>query len=259
MEGLIIILEIAVITAILVMIFRPRRAVIYEHERGLLYRTGKFQRLLEPGDHWYISILHTIHKVDVRQRYVTIQGQEVLSADNVSLRVSLAASFKVADPYRAINSVTSFQEALYLQLQINLRDLVSAAPVDELLARRKQIGVELLEASRPQAAELGLELISVNLKDIMFPGELKNIYAQVVNARNEGLAALERARGETAALRHLANAAKMLENNPALLQLRILQAVGSSSGNTIVLSPDAKQVQLLPVEKDKSPKQPKAK
>jgi regulator of protease activity HflC (stomatin/prohibitin superfamily) len=70
----------------------------------------------------------------------------------------------------------------------------------------------------------------------MFPGELKNIFAQVVSARNEGLAALERARGETAALRNLANAAKLLEDNPAMLQLRMLQAIESKSGNTIILS-----------------------
>src|SRR4030067_2173938 len=103
----------------------------------------------------------------------------------------------------------------------------------------------LLGSSKDKASELGVELLAVNIKDIMFPGELKNIYAQVVNARNEGLAALERARGESAALRNLANAAKLMENNPALFQLRLLQAVGSNSGNTIILSPSFEENNLL--------------
>ncbi|MBN2311251.1 MAG: hypothetical protein JXR94_19895, partial [Candidatus Hydrogenedentes bacterium] len=99
-------------------------------------------------------------------------------------------------------------------------------------------------STESKIAELGLRLISVDLKDIMFPGKLKEMFAQVVSARKEGLAALERARGETAALRNLANAAKMIENNPNLMQLRLLQALGEASGNTLVLgmSPQAAPV-----------------
>jgi hypothetical protein len=89
--------------------------------------------------------------------------------------------------------------------------------------------------TQAKAEELGLRLISVGLKDIMFPGKLKDVFAQVVSARKEGLAALYKARGETAALRNLANAAKMIESNPSLMQLRILQALGGSSGNSLVL------------------------
>ena len=87
----------------------------------------------------------------------------------------------------------------------------------------------------------------------MFPGELKNIFAQVVNARKEGLAALERARGESAPLRNLANTAKLLENNPALLQLRLLQALNAGSGNTIVLKlPDESEMDALPQPRTQS-------
>ena len=91
------------------------------------------------------------------------------------------------------------------------------------------------ELTEKKIQELGLKLLSVNIKDIMFPGQLKQIFAQVVKARQEGLAALEKARGETAALRNLAGAAKMIESNPNLMQLRFIQALGESSGNTLVL------------------------
>ncbi len=94
---------------------------------------------------------------------------------------------------------------------------------------------KLAELTEAKARALGLRLISVGLKDIMFPGKLKEVFAQVVSARKEGLAALEKARGETAALRNLANAAKMIESNPGLMQLRMLQTLGGSSGNTLVL------------------------
>ena len=186
-------------------------------------------------DHWYSRILHLVYKLDTRSRFVSIPGQEVLSSDDVSLKVSLAANFQVDDPYRAINATASYQESLYLMLQLGLRDLICSTPIDDLLARRKEIGTMLLENAKSQAADIGVKLLSVGIKDIMFPGELKNIFAQVVNARKEGLAALERARGESAALRSLANTAQMLENNPGLLQLRLLQALNSGSGNTVVL------------------------
>lgn len=235
MEIPITISGIAILVGVIYLWANLRGVLIFEHERGLLYRQGKFSRVLDPGKHWIFRPVHTVQKVDVRARAVTIPGQEVLSADNVTIKVSLAVIFKVDDPYKAVNTTASYLEALYLALQVQLRDLVGTTPIDELLAKRREIGSRLLESTKTQAADIGLALLSVDLKDIMFPGELKNIFAQVVNARNEGLAALERARGESASLRNLANAAKLLEKNPALRELRILQALGTSSGNTLVL------------------------
>lgn len=240
----ILIVMLILLTIIVVGINSIRQDVIYEHQRGLLYRQGKFARILEPGIHRYVRLFYTCSKVDVRIQNVTIAGQDVLSADNVSIRMSLAASYKIANPYLAINKVANYQEALYIVLQLNLRDAVGSLPIEELLAKRAEIGKTLFENSSEKAAEIGLELLSVNIKDIMFPGELKNIFAQVVNARNEGLAALERARGESAALRNLANAAKLLDNNPSLLQLRLFQVLENSSGNTIVLTPPDGTVSL---------------
>ncbi len=93
---------------------------------------------------------------------------------------------------------------------------------------------KLLELTEHKAQNLGLKLISVNLKDLMFPSKLKEVFAQAVSARKEGLAILEKARGETAAQRSLANAAKMIDANPHLLQLRLVQSLGQSSGNSLV-------------------------
>jgi len=116
------------------------------------------------------------------------------------------------------------------------RDLVDAVDVtDELLENRSRFGEGLLQTATEPIAALGLRLLAADIKDIMFPGELKKIFAQVVQAKQEGLAALERARGETAALRNLANAARAVKDNPALLQLRMLQAIGGAPGSTLVV------------------------
>jgi regulator of protease activity HflC (stomatin/prohibitin superfamily) len=240
---------------LLFVLFTLGHCVIPEHQRGLLYRRGKFARILEPGEHWYFRPTHTYTRVDIRIQNATIPGQEVLSADNISLRVSLAVSYRVADPHLAVNRVVNYQEAIYLLVQLNLRDLVGALPIEELLSKRAEIGRRLFENSREKASQVGVELLSADIKDVMFPGELKTIFAQVVNARNEGLAALERARGESAALRNLANAAKLLENNPELRQLRFLQVLENKGGNTVVvLSPEGIEHWQGPAKKPANPK-----
>jgi regulator of protease activity HflC (stomatin/prohibitin superfamily) len=159
----------------------------------------------------------------------------VLSSDGVTLKLSLAARYEVADASVAVNRVENFRDALHLELQLALRQVIGGTPIEELLATRQQIGEKLQEIVKPRAPELGLRLLGVEIRDIMFPGELKKIFTQVVQARQEGLAALERARGETAALRNLANAAQLVERNPHLMQLRLLQVVGQQPGNTVVL------------------------
>ena len=244
----------ALVVAVIGFKFFFQRVIILEYQRGLLYRKGKFSKVLEPGAHWYFRQATEIKIVDVRLRNVTVPGQEVLSADSVALKVSLAATFQVSDPATAVNQVENFQEALYMELQMALRDIVSASKIDELFEKRAELSKQLLASTEPKVGRYGLKLHNVSVKDITFPGELKKIFSQVVKAQKEGLASLERARGETAALRNLANAAKMVEDNPALMQLRVLQTLGEGSGNTVVFGMPT-QSTLFPLKsKDEKPK-----
>jgi len=249
MDGIAALLLVSLILMLLGFVrwFLLTRVVIFEHERGVVYKQGKFHRVLQPGSYWLYARVEKLQKVDIRARFITIPGQDVLSSDNISVKVSVAVNFRVDDPFKALNSSFNYSESLYSILQLELRDLFGSTPIDELLVNRKHIGDALFEKSKDKAAELGLVLLSADIKDIMLPGDLKNIFAKIINARNEGLAALERARGESAALRNLANTAKLLENNPALLQLRILHALESKSGNTIILSTSPEMSGLLPV------------
>ncbi|MDZ4860526.1 MAG: slipin family protein [Candidatus Hydrogenedentes bacterium] len=212
-----------------------RRLTVFEFERGLRYERGRFAGVIAPGQYWYVPQFTTITKIDTRRSIENVPGQEVLSQDGVTIKVSLSAEYEIIDPALAMNRVSNFRESLYATLQVGLREIVSAKPVDELMESRESISTQLMASTAPKALEFGILLHSVKLRDLMLPSNLRQMFAQIVNARKEGLAALERARGETAALRSLANAAKMLDANPNLLHLRTLQVLSEKSGNSVIL------------------------
>jgi regulator of protease activity HflC (stomatin/prohibitin superfamily) len=226
----------------------PSRVTVYEFERGLRYRRGRFVGTLPPGSHWVARRSGAITRVDVRPQIVNVPGQELLTADGIGVKVSLVSRMEVADPAKAVNSVQNYTANLYTLLQVALRQVVSSGSLDDLLAGRANVGPQVLAAVAEPAVEFGLKVLSVDIRDIMLPGDLKRIFAQELAARKEGLAALEKARGETAALRNLANAARLVEETPALLQLRILQHLGASSGNTVVLG----ETSILPIPSRKA-------
>jgi hypothetical protein len=229
----------ALIVVILVLLIaRPllRVVTVHDYERGLRYRRGRFSGLVDPGTHITLAAFTELRVLDGRPTFVTIEGQEVLTVDGVPLKVSLAARYVVGDPVAAVTGDQSYGRALHLELQLGLREVLSARTVDDILKTRNQIGPAVLEHTASKLARIGIELLSVEVRDLMVPGDLKRVFAGVVAARKEGEAGLERVRGETAALRNLANAGRMVEDNPGLLQLRMLQQLGGSSGNTVMLT-----------------------
>jgi regulator of protease activity HflC (stomatin/prohibitin superfamily) len=211
-----------------------KRATVFEYQKALKYTQGRYEETLGPGQYWIFPSWSSLVPVDVRPEFITIPGQDVLSADGVTLKVSLAAQFEVSDPHVAVNKNANFRNSLYLLLQISLREIVGKEKIDALLENRAAISTKLMELTSAKATELGLKLTLADVKDMMFSGEMKKAFAQVVKAQKEGQAALEKARGETAALRNLANAARIMDDNPNLLQLRALQALAESGGNTLV-------------------------
>jgi regulator of protease activity HflC (stomatin/prohibitin superfamily) len=209
------------------------RITVRDYEQGLLYASGRFVRLLEPGGHWLLPF-QSAKVVDVRERVETVPNQEVLTKDRVAVKVSVLLRYRISDPARSEHSATLFAQALYADAQMALRDLVGGLDLDELMAGRPQLGGQLAATLVPKAAALGLTLESAGLKDLTFPPHLRQAFHQVVEAKQSALAALERARGESASLRHLANAARMLDNNPSLVTLKALH-VTSAGPHTFVL------------------------
>jgi regulator of protease activity HflC (stomatin/prohibitin superfamily) len=222
------------------------RVTVHEYERGVLFTRGRLVRVLPPGAYWVLRPYHTVRVLDMRSSLVSIGGQEILTADNVAVKATLSLRIRVASPDVSVLAAQSFEEVLYLEAQLVLRDLVSALPVDDLLQKRSELAARIRERLEPKATELGVALETVGVKDITFPGALKQMFAQVVAARKDAQAAIERARGETASLRHLANAARLLEGNPALVTLKTLQTAGSGK-STLVLGLSQP---ILPLERD---------
>ena len=205
--------------------------MIRDYEAGLLYKHGKFRRHLGPGRHIVWGLGYAVSTFDLRKRVIAVAGQEVLSADNLGLKLSLAVTVHIADPVKAMHEVQDWNGHIYNAVQIALRSVIAGQPAEALL------GQQLVQAVQPEAEKIGVKVHAIEVKDVMFPGELKKVFAEVLKARQEGQAALERARGESAALRNLANAARLLENNPALHNLRLLQSISAAgaAGNTLVM------------------------
>lgn len=211
------------------------KIVVQEWERVLLYRDGRFEEILEAGRHRRSRHRRSRVRVLVRPRLLLVPGQEVLTADGLSVKVTLTAAVLTADPRRWHEAVEDADAFVYAALQIALREAVAARTLDELLAARGSLPDDVLAGAAAAAEAVGVVVASLSLRDVMVPAELRRAAAEVAVARAQGQAALERARSEVAATRALANAARMVAEQPALLQLRTLQAV-EAGGATVVLT-----------------------
>jgi regulator of protease activity HflC (stomatin/prohibitin superfamily) len=244
-----VVIAVLLVVVIAVVLIRPLAAIvtIHDYERGIHYRAGRFVGLLDAGTHLAVKPWSEIRVMDIRPTILTVPGQEILTADGVALRVSLTARYVVADPVSAVSGDQSYVTALYSLLHGGLREAIAGRTADEILAARTELGPVVGGIVASELARIGVELLGVDVRDVMVPSELKRAFAGIVAARREGEAAVERARGETAALRALANAGRQLEDNPGLLQLRILHQLAASSGNTVVLGWPGAEGGPLPV------------
>ena len=211
------------------------RTTIREYQRGMRFDRGRFVGLLDAGTHVWFKPTTDVVVVDGRPSSIALDGQEVLTFDGVAVKVSLVVRSIIGDPVARLNADQDPDRLLYLLVQLGLREVVAGRELDDLLLARTTIGPAIRDIAASRMGEIGVELLSVDVRDVMVPAELKRAYAAVIAARHEGAASLERARGETAALRSLANAGKLLDDNPGLLSLRLVQELGARGGNTIVL------------------------
>jgi regulator of protease activity HflC (stomatin/prohibitin superfamily) len=215
------------------------RIIVREWQRVLVYRDGKFEVELAPGRHRVpIWRRHRV-TVTVRPRLVHVPLQEVLTADGLSVKVSLAASVRVADARTWHEAAEDPDAFLYVALQVALREEVASRTFDDLLADRSELAERLEAATRAAASAVGLVVERLALRDVVVPAEVRRAAAEAATVRLQGVASLERARNEVAATRALANAARMVADNPALLQLRTLQAVEAGGATVVLTAPGA--------------------
>jgi regulator of protease activity HflC (stomatin/prohibitin superfamily) len=201
-----------------------------EHGAGILWIDGKVERLLNAGSYafWKFNRNVSVELVDLRLQAIEVTGQEILTRDKVSLRLNLSATWRFqtpADVLRAYTQLAKPADHLYRELQFGLRAAVGTRTLDELLENKTVIDEVVTAQVKSKLADYGLQLDGVGVKDIVLPGEMKTILAQVVEAGKSAEANVIRRREETAATRSLLNTAKVMEDNPVALRLKELETL----------------------------------
>jgi len=215
------------------------RWTIRQYQRGLLYDRGRFVEVLPPGRYRYWPWqAKQIDVLDVRETSHTVEGQEILTSDKIGIRVTLIAQYRVADPVAARHQVENHVSQLYQDLQLMLRDAVTARTLEQLMSDRDALSSGIQADVAPRAARYGVELSRVGVKDIVLPGAVRTVFLQEMEAELKGRASLVAARHEVAAARARANTARLLQENPHLVrmqELELLASLASKSGNVIVI------------------------
>jgi len=194
---------------------------------GLLWVDGELVDTLSAGLHafWKTNRSIKVEHMELRLQNLEVAGQEILTKDKVSLRVNLSANYQLTDAVRARLQLKDYQEYLYRQLQFALREAVGTKTLDALLADKEALNGDVFRAVVKQMAEMGIKVANVGVKDIILPGEMKEILNHVVATEKAAQANVIRRREETAATRSLLNTAKLMEANPTLLRLKEIEAL----------------------------------
>jgi regulator of protease activity HflC (stomatin/prohibitin superfamily) len=216
----------------LAMIERSRSTVVTEavvenHEAGLLYVEGRFVERLTPGQHAFWIVAHKIEvkRLDLRPQAVEITAQEMLTKDRIALRVTLTAFRRIVDPERVVAAVPDVDAWLYRLVQFAIREAVAGRTLDEVLSAKAALDAELRDYVRARIADSGVEVTELGVKDVILPGEIRELVNKVVEAERVAKANLIRRQEETAATRSLLNTAKLMEENPLLLRLKELESL----------------------------------
>jgi len=197
-----------------------------EHE-GLFFRNGEFVERLKPGTYafWKDAGKITLYTKSLRTQMADISGQEILTADKVSIRLNALVSYQLTDTLLAVTKVSDVDQALYREAQLALRAVVGTKSLESLLSDRVELVEELQQILAKKAAEFGVGVSGFGIRDIILPGEMKDLLNKVIEARKAAEANLISRREEVAAMRSQANVARMLEDNPTLMRLKELEVL----------------------------------
>ncbi|RZJ71253.1 slipin family protein [Flavobacterium sp.] len=204
-----------------------RKFFVPSDETGLLYIDGKFEKQLKSGMYsfWQNNVTVEVKCVDLRLRFLEISGQELLTKDKAALRINFFAQFKVFDAVKVLSENRDYEKQLYILLQLALRQTVSALSLDELLSKKDSLGKEILSEVAQKAKAMGIEVFEAGIRDVILPGEMKDIMNQVLVAEKKAQANSIMRREETASTRSLLNTAKLMEENEMLFKLKEMEYV----------------------------------
>jgi regulator of protease activity HflC (stomatin/prohibitin superfamily) len=211
--------------------------VITEYERGVVFRLGRFAGVKEAGLKWIIPGVDRMVRISLREIVMDIPAQEVITRDNVSVKVNAVLYFRVLHPERAVIQVENYLYGTSQMAQTTLRSVCGQAELDELLAERDQINQKLQEIIDNQTEPWGVKVRAVEVKQIDLPQEMQRAMARQAEAEREKRSKVIHAEGEFQAAQRLAQAANVLQSESAALQLRYLQTlaeIATEKNSTIV-------------------------
>ena len=229
------VLLIIIIASIILMSVRQ----INEYERGVKYSFGKFSKIMGPGWNLVLPIIQSYSKVDIRTKAVDVPEQEVITRDNVSVKINAVIYYNIFDASKAILGVENFHYAVSQLAQTTMRNIAGSVTLDELLTGREKISLEICKIVDEATDNWGIKVQNVELKDVALPGEMKRVIAKVAEAEREKQAVITKAAGELEASKNLAEAATTLSAAPGALHLRTLSTindVSSDQSNTIIFA-----------------------
>jgi regulator of protease activity HflC (stomatin/prohibitin superfamily) len=214
--------------------------VVQRDHVGVLFLNGRYADTLTPGLYafWKGPADTRVAELDMREMAIDVSGQEIMTADKVSLRMNALITYRVANPRKAVSASDDVRQGLYRETQLALRAVVGARELDQFLTEKDSVVAELEQAVRRRAGELGLDVVSAGIRDVILPGDMKDLMNKVTEAKKAAEANLIARREETAAMRSQANTARLLADNPTLMRLReleVLEKIASSGNLNIVL------------------------
>ncbi|NOS94413.1 MAG: slipin family protein [Cyclobacteriaceae bacterium] len=223
-----------------------RTFVVDPYEAGVLLVDGKFRQMLTTGIYyfWKNAIVVAVMKADLRQLQLEVAGQEILTKDKAALRVNFFAQYKVVDVMKALLDNKEHEKQLYILLQLALREYMGTLSLDELLEKKESVAQYVMNTIAEKATHLGVEIKDCGVRDVILPGEMKEIMNQVLVAQKKAEANVIMRREETASTRSLLNTAKLMEDNAMLFKLKEMEyvekiadkinSISLSGGNQII-------------------------
>lgn len=210
---------------------------VNQYERGIVFTMGKYSRMWDPGWHLIIPIFQRLEKVDIRVKAVDVPDQEAITKDNIPIKINAVIYYKISDASKAVIEVENYFFAVSQLAQTTMRNAVGEVKLDELLSNKKQVSENIKLVVDRVSDAWGVDVQSVELKDIVLPESLKRTIAKVAEAEREKQAVIISSEGELGAAKNVAEAAETLARVPGALHLRTLQSINdisSDQSNTTV-------------------------
>ncbi len=194
---------------------------------GVVFEDGRYVETLPPGQYawWKGAGDARVVEVDLREQTLDVAGQEIMTADKVTLRMNAVVTYRVVDARKSVTVADGAAHSIYREAQLALRAVVATRDLDAFLADKDAVTEEFAGTMRRRAADLGLEVVSVGVRDLILPGDMKDLLNRVTEAKKAAEANLISRREETAAMRSQANTARLLADNPTLMRLRELEVL----------------------------------